>query len=110
MNRALQSDILGFLTGQNIFYIAFGKSVRIFGWMSIVGETKLAILMHLNRGPSHGYEIAKEVEISHGGVYTHLQELEDADLIEMLKKEDDKKIYRLTENGEMFLEALGELD
>lgn len=78
--------------------------------MSIVGETKLGILNELNGGPSHGYDIAEAVEISHGGVYTHLQELEDADLIEMFKQKDDKKIYRLTENGEMLLEALGELE
>lgn len=78
--------------------------------MSIVGETKLGILKELSGGPSHGYDIAEEVEISHGGVYTHLKELEEADLIEMFKQEDDKKIYRLTENGEMLLEALGELE
>jgi len=76
--------------------------------MSIVGDTKLGILKELNRGPSHGYDIAEAVNISHGGVYTHLQELEDAGLIEMFKEEDDKKIYRLTENGELLLEALGE--
>lgn len=78
--------------------------------MSIVGETKLGILKNLYQGPSHGYDIAEAVNTSHGGIYTHLQELEDADLIEMFKEEEDKKIYRLTENGEMLLKALGELD
>jgi DNA-binding PadR family transcriptional regulator len=78
--------------------------------MSIVGETKLGILKELHKAPSHGYDIAEEVDTSHGGIYTHLQELEEADLIEMFKEENDKKIYRLTENGEMLLKALGELD
>jgi DNA-binding PadR family transcriptional regulator len=44
--------------------------------MSLIGETKVAILRELQDGPSHGYAIAKVVDISHGGVYTHLDELD----------------------------------
>ena len=77
--------------------------------MSLIGETKLAILRELRNSPSHGYAIADAVEISHGGVYTHLDELTDEGMIELVEESSEgrgKKYYALTEAGELLLESL----
>jgi DNA-binding PadR family transcriptional regulator len=79
--------------------------------MSLIGETKLNILLRLREDPTHGYELADELGISKGYVYQHLEELQEAGMIEVEQEETEgrqRKFYRLTENGELLLEALGE--
>jgi DNA-binding PadR family transcriptional regulator len=76
--------------------------------MSLIGETKLAILRELRNSPSHGYAIADSVEISHGGVYTHLDELTDEGMIEVVEVSEEgrgKKYYGLTEAGELLVRS-----
>lgn len=51
--------------------------------MSLISETKLSILRELANGPSHGYALAEELGMSHGGIYTHLQELQEEGVIEV---------------------------
>lgn len=77
--------------------------------MSLIGETKLALLCELRNGPSYGYELAKKLDISSGYVYIHLDELQEAGMIDVVEEEAEgrqKKIYELTSNGEILLEAL----
>ena len=79
--------------------------------MSLIGETKLSILRELASGPSHGYAIAEELGMSHGGIYTHLKELQEESIIEVKEEQEGgrgKKMYDLTENGHLLLRALGE--
>jgi DNA-binding PadR family transcriptional regulator len=81
--------------------------------MSLVGQTKLSILLELVDGPKHGYAIADSLDISKGGVYTHLQDLQEAGMVEVQAAQEggrEKKTYRITENGRLLLRALGELD
>lgn len=79
--------------------------------MSLIGDTKLRILLRLRDEPTHGYELANELDISSGYVYKHLEELQEAGIIAILESEDEGRqrvIYELTENGELLLKALGE--
>lgn len=79
--------------------------------MSLIGDTKLDILLRLREEPTHGYTLAKELEISSGYVYKHLEELQDAGMIDVHESESEgrkRTTYRLTENGELLLKALGE--
>jgi len=79
--------------------------------MSLIGETKLSILRELALGPSHGYGLAEELSTSHGGIYTHLNELQEEGMIEVKEEHEEgrgKKMYRLTDNGQLLLRALGE--
>lgn len=79
--------------------------------MSLIGDTKRQILLRLREEPTHGYTLAKELDISSGYVYRHLEELQDAGLIEVHEDEAggrQRTTYRLTENGELLLQALGE--
>ena len=74
----------------------------------LIGETKLKILRQLRSEPLHGYALAEELDLSHGYVYTHLSELEEAGMIEVAEEDDKKKVYRLTENGEYLVKAFDE--
>jgi len=76
--------------------------------VSLIGDAKLDILLTLQEGPSYGYELQKNLSLNRGTVYVHLNELQEAGMIEVDREEDDKKYYRLTENGELLLETLGE--
>ena len=79
--------------------------------MSLIGNTKLRILRKLSEGPSHGYAIAEELGMSHGGIYTHLNELQEEGMIAVEDEQEEgrgKKKYKLTENGQLLLQALGE--
>ncbi|MFC7323579.1 PadR family transcriptional regulator [Halorubrum rutilum] len=76
--------------------------------MSLIGEAKLNILLTLREEPSYGYELQRELGLNRGTVYVHLDELREAGMIEVDRVEDDTKYYRLTENGEQLLDALGE--
>jgi DNA-binding PadR family transcriptional regulator len=79
--------------------------------MSLIGDTKLDVLLRLREEPAHGYELAKELNISSGYVYSHLDDLQEAGVIEVHQTESEgreRTTYSLTENGEMLLTALGE--
>ena len=79
--------------------------------MSLIGETKLKILLALRKEPNHGYALAQQLDLSSGYVYTHLTELEEADMIEVHEQEQEgrqRTLYAITENGRLLLEALGE--
>jgi DNA-binding PadR family transcriptional regulator len=76
--------------------------------VSLIGDAKLDILLTLQEGPSYGYELQKNLSLNRGTVYVHLNELQEAGMIEVDREEDDKKYYQLTENGELLLEALDE--
>lgn len=82
--------------------------------MAIINEKMLSILRYLHYEPTHGYQLYDDIDdISKGHVYQHLKELREAGLIEVHEEETEglqRKTYRLTENGEMLLEALGELE
>ena len=77
--------------------------------MSLLGSTKESILRELEGEPKHGYAIADSVDISKGGVYSHLRDLKEAGMIVVYEVEEDGrevKTYRLTEAGELLVEAL----
>ncbi len=77
--------------------------------MSLLGATKESILRELEGEPKHGYAIADAVDISKGGVYSHLQDLEEAGMVAVDEEEKEGrgvKTYRLTEAGELLVEAL----
>lgn len=77
--------------------------------MSLIGETKLEILKQLDQGPSHGYQLHKDVGVSTPVVYRHLSDLEEAGMAESTRVDGDnrdKTEYRLTEDGEVLLALL----
>jgi len=59
----------------------------------------------LRSEPLHGYGLAAELNLSHGYIYTHLGELQEAGMIEVAEERDGKKIYRLTQNGQYLVKA-----
>lgn len=76
--------------------------------MGLVPETKVKILEELSEEPAHGYKLAEELGLSHGYIYTHLKELREEGMIEIVREEEGKKVYGLTQNGEFLLKALGD--
>jgi DNA-binding PadR family transcriptional regulator len=89
--------------------MSFPGPVRTFVEMGgLTSDTKLDILRHLRLEPLHGYAVAAELGLSHGYIYTHLGELEEAGMIEVAEERDGKKIYRLTENGQHLVKAFEE--
>jgi len=74
--------------------------------MSLIPETKFRIIQQLDEEPMHGYALAKNLGISHGYIYTHLKELREEGMIEVEEIKDNKKVYRLTESGELLVKAL----
>ncbi len=81
--------------------------------MSLLGATKESILRELEGEPKHGYAIADSVGISKGGVYSHLQDLKNEGMVVVDEVEKDGrgvKTYRLTEAGELLVEALKKAD
>ena len=76
--------------------------------MSLIGEAKLNILLTLREEPSYGYNLQKKLDLNRGTVYVHLDELQEAGMIEVDRIEDDTKYYCLTDNGEQLLDALDE--
>ena len=60
----------------------------------------------LDDEPAHGYLLAEKLDLSHGYIYTHLKELRDEGMIEIVEERDGKKVYGLTQNGEYLLMAL----
>jgi PadR family transcriptional regulator PadR len=83
--------------------------------MNIKGSLPLLILNALSQGPSHGYQIAKDIRIKSAGVldfkegtlYPTLHKLEKQGLIESyeeLEKGRTRRYYRLTPDGSVALE------
>jgi DNA-binding PadR family transcriptional regulator len=81
---------------------ALGGRVRFFE----TGELRLAILSLLDSGPTHGYQLMKELEERSGGlyrgsagsIYPTLQQLKDEGLISG-DTQDGRRVYRLTVAG-----------
>jgi PadR family transcriptional regulator len=78
------------------------------------GYIRVAILILLNKAPTHGYEIMKEIKDktggflspTAGGVYPILQDLEKAAFIEgewQTQNNRKIKIYKITESGRQIL-------
>lgn len=78
--------------------------------MGLVPETKVRILEELADDSAHGYLLAEKLDLSHGYIYTHLKELRDEGMIEVVEEDSDRKIYGLTESGEYLLKALTDRD
>lgn len=75
------------------------------GWMGLtLTDAKRRILTLIDEEPSHGYGLAKELGKQGPTVYEHLGELEEAGYIEG-KSEGRRKIYSLTNRGELTLQA-----
>lgn len=71
----------------------------------LLGHTKQLILLELRGNVSHGYELAKQLNVPLTGIYQHLKELTEEGLIDS-KKEGRKKIYSLTTKGEKLVQLL----
>jgi DNA-binding PadR family transcriptional regulator len=78
------------------------------------GYIRMGILILLNKKPSHGYEIMKEINTrtkgfwqpTAGGVYPILRDLENSGYIEgqwQIQKNRRLKVYKITESGELIL-------
>jgi DNA-binding PadR family transcriptional regulator len=67
-------------------------------------DAKRQILNELREEPQHGYALASELGKQGPTIYEHLQRLEEAGYIEG-KKDGRRKIYSLTERGELTLKA-----
>lgn len=75
------------------------------------GDLKFVLLGLLAEEPMHGYELMRRLEEESGGlyspspgsVYPTLQMLEDEGYVES-RQAEGKRIYRITEAGEAFLE------
>ena len=78
------------------------------------GYIRVGVLILLNKKPSHGYEIMKEINTrtkgfwkpTAGGVYPILRDLEESRYIEgewQIQKNRKIKVYKITESGELIL-------
>ena len=78
------------------------------------GYIRMGVLILLNKKPSHGYEIMKEInsrtkgfwQPTAGGVYPILRDLEKSGYIEgdwQINKNRKIKLYKITESGELIL-------
>ncbi|MGZ4850567.1 MAG: PadR family transcriptional regulator [Candidatus Bathyarchaeia archaeon] len=78
------------------------------------GYIRMGILILLNKKPSHGYEIMKEIKSrtkgfwkpTAGGVYPILRDLEKCGYIQgewQVQKNRKLKVYKITESGELIL-------
>jgi DNA-binding PadR family transcriptional regulator len=78
------------------------------------GYIRIGVLILLNKKPSHGYEIMKEInsrtkgfwQPTAGGVYPILRDLEKSNYITgqwQIQKNRRLKVYKITESGELIL-------
>lgn len=82
---------------------------RLFGH----GDLRLWLLKLLDEEPRHGYDIIARLEEqflgvyspSAGTVYPRLQALEQEGLIEVVREEEGRKVYGLTDTGRAELES-----
>jgi DNA-binding PadR family transcriptional regulator len=72
----------------------------------VLQKTKLQILELLTKEPLHGYGLAKRLKVSISSIYSHLNELEDKGFIQILKKEEKRVYYVITERGRSLLSLL----
>jgi DNA-binding PadR family transcriptional regulator len=86
------------------------------GWLKEAqkGYIRMGVLILLNKKPSHGYEIMKEINTrtkgfwkpTAGGVYPILRDLEESGYIEgewQIQKNRKIKVYKITKSGELIL-------
>jgi len=73
--------------------------------MVIMGETKKRILKELKKDSLHGYDLAKRLSIPVTGIYQHLKDLSEDNLITS-KQIGRRKLYSLTKKGEVLLSIL----
>lgn len=81
--------------------------------MSLIGDTKMEILRLLSGSSSHGYQMHKDLGVTTSTIYQHLNELEEAGMVESVSVSDDPRDrteYHITTKGEKLLELLGEED
>jgi DNA-binding PadR family transcriptional regulator len=79
------------------------------------GDIRIALLHALNEGPGHGYQLIQRLEERTGGrwrpspgsVYPTLQLLEDSGFV-TASQQDDKRVFAITEEGQMELARLVE--
>lgn len=77
--------------------------------MTLISEVKMGILRRLAKSPSHGYQLHKEVGTATSTIYEHLNELEEAGMVESYRIEDDarnKTEYRITDEGRQLFDLL----
>jgi len=77
--------------------------------VSLIGETKMQILQLLGESPSHGYKMHKEIGVTTSTIYQHLDELEEAGMVESNPVEGDTRNrteYQITAKGKQLLELL----
>jgi len=75
----------------------------------LISDTKLDILRQLRSEPLHGYGLAAELNLSHGYIYTHLGELQEAGMIEVAEERDDGKDLSTYPERSVFGESLRRL-
>jgi DNA-binding PadR family transcriptional regulator len=76
------------------------------------GDVRAALLLALQDGPGHGYELGQRLERASGGawrpspgsIYPTLQALADEELVES-EERDGKRIFALTRKGAAALKA-----
>lgn len=74
------------------------------------GDVRIALLLALSEGPTHGYELGQRLlrasngawQPSPGSIYPTLQSLADEDLVSS-EEQGQKRIYTLTPSGATFL-------
>lgn len=79
------------------------------------GDVRVALLLALQEGPAHGYELGQRLERASGGgwrpspgsIYPTLQALEDEELVTS-ETRDGKRIYTLSRSGQTLLEKRAE--
>ena len=79
--------------------------------MSLIGKTKLRMLRLLDNSPSHGYKLHKEIGVTTSTVYQHLNELEEAGMVEPHPVEGDTRSrteYHITDEGRQLLDLLSQ--
>ncbi len=77
--------------------------------MSIIGDTKEKIILHLSSGKDYGYSIADELELPLPAVYEHLDDLKQQGLAKR-EEEGEKVYYILTENGQKLSDILRDIE
>lgn len=79
--------------------------------MSLIPDTQIEILRQLLDSPSHGYHLHKEVGVATSTIYDHLDELEEAGMVEASPVEGDtrnKTEYEITEEGKKLFDLLSD--